>query len=64
MGKILVTGSGGFLGKQIIQKLLELNFSVVALDKKKQIIKNKKVSIYKSNIVNFLKKINYQNLMV
>lgn len=56
MGKILVTGSGGFLGKQIIQKLLELNFSVVALDKKKQIIKNKKVSIYKSNIVNFLKK--------
>ena len=42
MGKILVTGSAGFLGKQIIQKLLDLNFSVVALDKKKQIIKIKK----------------------
>ena len=35
MHNILVTGSSGFLGQEIVKKLLELKYKVTALDKKK-----------------------------
>ena len=53
--KVLVTGATGFLGKYLVQELVENNYEVVALGRNKKIgktLENEKVKFFKGDIEN------------
>ncbi len=63
--KILITGSSGFIGEQLVKFFLKKNYKIYGLDKKLNKLKNKNLIFYKINlskkkqldkIINILKK--------
>ena len=54
--KIIVTGSLGFVGKNIVQKLLDENYFVISIDIKDTSIKSKNFKHFKTSVENFFKK--------
>ena len=50
--KIIVTGSLGFVGKNIVQKLLDENYFVISIDIKDTSIKSKRNKHIKKSVKN------------
>jgi GDP-L-fucose synthase len=51
MKKVLVTGASGFIGKNLVLKLLKKNYSIYAtFHKNKNLIKNKKIKYFKVDL--------------
>lgn len=60
--KIIVTGSLGFVGKNIVQKLLDENYFVISIDIKDTSIKSKNFKHFKTSVENFFKKKKIDNV--
>jgi UDP-glucose 4-epimerase len=48
--KILITGSSGFIGEQLVKFFLKKNYKIYGLDKKLNKLKNKNLIFYKINL--------------
>jgi nucleoside-diphosphate-sugar epimerase len=60
--KIIVTGAAGFVGRNIVQKLLKENYYIISVDLNDPKIKSKKHKYYKSSIKSFFLKKKIKNL--
>lgn len=60
--KIIVTGAAGFVGRNIVQKLLKENYLVISVDIKDPKIQSKNHKYYKLSVKNFFSKIKIKNL--
>jgi nucleoside-diphosphate-sugar epimerase len=60
--KIIVTGAEGFIGKNIVQKLLNENYFVISIDIKNTSIKSKNHQHFKSSVKNFFLKTKINNV--
>ena len=54
--KIIVTGAAGFIGKNLVLRLLKENYYVLSVDYKNPNIKNKNHKFHKSSIKRFFYK--------
>ena len=60
--KIIVTGAAGFVGRNIVQKLLKENYHVISVDIKDPKIKSKNHKYYKLSVKSFFSKKKIENL--
>ena len=52
--KILITGAGGFVGKHLLKKLIELNYDVVAINRSyNAFLKSLNIPVYEIDILDF-----------
>ena len=54
--KIIITGAAGFVGRNVVQKLIRENYFVISVDMKDPKIKSKYHKFYKSTVKNFFLK--------
>ena len=60
--KIIVTGGAGFIGRNIVQKLLKENYYVITVDIKNPKIKSKNHKYYKLSVKKFFSKKRIENI--
>ena len=60
--KIVITGAAGFVGRNVVQKLIRENCFVISVDMKDPKIKSKYHKFYKSTVKNFFLKKKIKNL--
>ena len=60
--KIVITGAAGFVGRNVVQKLLRENYFVISVDMKDPKIKSKYHKFYKSTVKNFFLEKKIKNL--
>ena len=60
--KIIVSGAAGFVGRNIVQKLLKENYYVISVDIKDPKIKSNNHKYYKLSVKSFFSKKKIENL--